>query len=83
MIGAAAPREDGHDHSAQDQGPVTTRTCDRLRKLVRDCISKHMNKSAIFFAGKLCSMSKYRPDDVYLLAQVRRTLPDAWHEVVS
>lgn len=61
MVGASAPREDGPD----------ARTCERLRKLVRDCISKHMKKGAIFFAGKLCSMSKHRPEDVYLLAQAR------------
>ena len=46
------------------------RACDRLRALVPDCISKHMHKAAIFFAGKLCSMSNDHPNDVYLLAQV-------------
>ena len=60
MVGASAPRDDGQD----------PRACERLRKLVRDCLAKNMNKGAIFFAGKLCSMSKYRADDVFLLAQV-------------
>lgn len=45
--------------------------CERLRKLIPDCVSKHMNKSAIFYAGKLCCMSNNNHHDVYLLAQVR------------
>ena len=48
--------------------------CERLRKLIPDCVSKHMNKSAIFYAGKLCCMSNNNHHDVYLLAQVRHVL---------
>jgi hypothetical protein len=48
-----------------------TSACERLRALVPDCMSKHMYKAAIFFAGKLCSMSDNHPDNVYLLAQVQ------------
>jgi hypothetical protein len=44
--------------------------CERLRRLVPDCVSKHLYKSAVFFAGKLCTMSDNQPSDVYLLAQV-------------
>jgi hypothetical protein len=46
------------------------RACERLRALIPDCMSKHMYKAAIFFSGKLCSMSGNHPNDVYLLAQV-------------
>ncbi len=45
-----------------------------LRCLVQDCLAKHMYTSATFYADLLVSRTAYEPGDVYLLAQVRRTL---------
>eukprot|EP00899_Mesostigma_viride_P002645 jgi/Mesvir1/12381/Mv00559-RA.3 len=42
---------------------------EKLRRLVRDCISKHMATSAVFFADKLVSLSGGCPQDVFLLVQ--------------
>lgn len=52
-------------------GPCARATCERLRSLVQDCISKHLYKGAVFFADKLVTLSDSAPADVYLLAQVR------------
>ncbi|KAG2424019.1 hypothetical protein HXX76_014844 [Chlamydomonas incerta] len=43
--------------------------CSRLRGLAQDCIDKHLNLSAIFYADKLVTFSNGAPGDVYLLAQ--------------
>lgn len=48
--------------------------CSRLRGLAQDCIDKHLNLSAIFYADKLVTFSNGAPGDVYLLAQVRGAL---------
>lgn len=45
--------------------------CCRLRELVHDCLSKHLERSAVFYADKLVTLSGSNPGDVYLLAQVR------------
>jgi len=53
-------------------GPTSARaTCERLRSLVQDCISKHLYQGAVFFADKLVALSDSAPADVYLLAQAR------------
>ena len=41
-----------------------------LRRLVADCIDKHLLRSAIFFADKLVTLSDGAAEDVFLLAQV-------------
>jgi hypothetical protein len=43
---------------------------ENLRQLVSDCFAKHLNKSALFFAGKLHALSGGDAFDLYLLAQV-------------
>jgi hypothetical protein len=62
---------DDSDISDDDNVHSHGSVCEKLRMLVPDCMSKHLYKGAIFFAGKLCSMSGYRPEDVFLLAQVQ------------
>lgn len=42
---------------------------EKLRSVVRDCLSKHLHSSAVFFADKLVTLSEHNPADVYLLAQ--------------
>jgi hypothetical protein len=41
----------------------------KLRGVVEDCLAKHLNSSAVFFADKLVSMSGGDRDDVFLYAQ--------------
>lgn len=42
----------------------------QLRSLVQDCVAKHLYSTAVFYADKLVTLTKYAPGDVYLLAQV-------------
>ena len=42
---------------------------DHLRSLVQDCISKHLYSTAVFYADKLVTLTKYGHGDVFLLAQ--------------
>ena len=41
-----------------------------LRQLVKDCLSKHLLSSAVFFADKLLCLSDRAPEDELLLANV-------------
>lgn len=41
---------------------------DKLRAVVRDCVTKHLYSSAIFFADKVAAFTK-EPADIYMLAQ--------------
>ncbi|RAL49084.1 hypothetical protein DM860_015075 [Cuscuta australis] len=41
---------------------------DRLRGVVRDCVSKHLYSSAVFFADKVAAMTS-DPTDIYMQAQ--------------
>lgn len=41
---------------------------DRLRGVVRDCMSKHLYSSAIFFADKVAAITS-DPTDIYMQAQ--------------
>ncbi|XP_050368000.1 anaphase-promoting complex subunit 6 [Argentina anserina] len=41
---------------------------EKLRAVVRDCVTKHLYSSAIFFADKVAAFSK-EPADIYMLAQ--------------
>lgn len=57
--------------------PLTPRvpraTLEKLRSVVRDCLEKHLDDSAVFFADKLVSMSgdgdARDPDDLFLYCQ--------------
>ena len=42
---------------------------EKLRATVRDCLSKHMYSSAIFFADKLVTMAVNSTQDLYMHAQ--------------
>eukprot|EP00249_Psilotum_nudum_P014975 c25100_g1_i1 orf=111-1745(+) len=42
---------------------------ERLRSVVRDCLSKHLYSSAIFFADKLVTFSANATQDLYMHAQ--------------
>mgnify|MGYP001985376239 CR=1 FL=1 len=60
-----------------DGPPLTPRvpraTLEKLRSVVRDCLEKHLDDSAVFFADKLVSMSgdgdARDPDDLFLYCQ--------------
>lgn len=41
---------------------------ERLRGVVRDCVSKHLYSSAIFFADKVAAITS-DPADIYMQAQ--------------
>lgn len=42
---------------------------EKLRAIVRDCLSKHLYSSAIFFADKLVTMAGNATQDLYMHAQ--------------
>lgn len=42
---------------------------EKLRAIVRDCLSKHLYSSAIFFADKLVTMAGHATQDLYMHAQ--------------
>ena len=52
---------------------VPRATLEKLRSVVRDCLDKHLDDSAVFFADKLVSMSgagdARDPDDLFLYCQ--------------
>ena len=52
---------------------VPRATLEKLRSVVRDCLEKHLDDSAVFFADKLVSMSgdgeAKDPDDLFLYCQ--------------
>lgn len=45
---------------------------------MHDCLSKHLERSAVFYADKLVTLSGSNPGDVYLLAQVGEDLRFAY-----
>lgn len=58
---------------------------ERVRGVVRDCVSKHLYSSAIFFADKVAGATS-DPADLYMLAQalfLGRQFRRALHVLVS
>jgi len=57
-------------HDGASPAPLALEsTLKKLRGVVKDCLQKHLNGSAVFFADKLVSMSGGDVDDVFLYCQ--------------